>query len=244
MITKKNLVIAVLATFCLTASLFMTVGTSGTSTTPQYDPWIDINDDGTINVLDLILVANGLGGTGDPINKTALLLELQSRVETLEAQTHSSNQTLEVLINQSFGVPEFLYSNGGYFDLVKMGEQGTTGWVTAKTAIIPANTLKNGTIVVYLNWVSYYYLDSSFGCYVRILVAGVEKAYWSWAPPINNPPASYLPMDTYYEAVKLSGIDNSVDVTLNLDLKIDCLYTSNPTQAYARISNNQFMVVG
>ena len=31
-----------------------------------YDPWIDANHDGHINVLDLIKVANGLGSSGDP----------------------------------------------------------------------------------------------------------------------------------------------------------------------------------
>jgi len=53
----------------------------------EYDPWLDINDDGTINILDVANVASAYGTSGTPINKTALLLELQSRVEALEERT-------------------------------------------------------------------------------------------------------------------------------------------------------------
>jgi hypothetical protein len=75
----KNIVIAVLLTFCITAVLFTITPTRSTetanSTTPlsptasstaTYDPWMDNNHDGKINVLDLIKVATGLGSSGDP----------------------------------------------------------------------------------------------------------------------------------------------------------------------------------
>jgi len=78
---KSSMLLNIILLTTLSASFFLV---STTATTPQYDPWIDINDDESINVLDLILVANGLGGTGTPINKTALLLDLLDRVETLE----------------------------------------------------------------------------------------------------------------------------------------------------------------
>lgn len=86
MTTKRNLVIAILTTFCLTATLFMILPTES-SPGNGYDPWLDINDDGTINILDLATIAKAYGTTGEPINKTALLLELQSRVEALEERT-------------------------------------------------------------------------------------------------------------------------------------------------------------
>jgi len=51
MIDKKYLFVAVLATFCLTATLFMIVPTR--SQTGSYDPWEDVNDDGSVDMLDI-----------------------------------------------------------------------------------------------------------------------------------------------------------------------------------------------
>lgn len=71
----------VLATL-LVASLLITIVKSGTP--PPYDPWQDINDDGIIDVKDILTEALAYGAQGEPINKTALLLGLQSRVDALE----------------------------------------------------------------------------------------------------------------------------------------------------------------
>jgi hypothetical protein len=89
MVNRKNLAIAVLSVFCLTSTLFMIIPTrseSGIAAIGEYDPWIDINDDGTINFLDAILLGGAFGALGEPINKTALLLELESRIEYLETR--------------------------------------------------------------------------------------------------------------------------------------------------------------
>ena len=64
MVTKKDLVIAVLTTFCLTATLFMILPTK--SSPAEYDPWLDVNDDGTINIIDLATTAKAYGASGDP----------------------------------------------------------------------------------------------------------------------------------------------------------------------------------
>ena len=80
---KRDLIIAVLAIFCLTATLFMILPIQS-SPGNGYDPWLDNNDDGKINILDIAATAKAYGTTGTPINKTALLLDLQFRVEALE----------------------------------------------------------------------------------------------------------------------------------------------------------------
>jgi hypothetical protein len=64
MVTKKDLIIAVLATFCLTATVFMVIPIR--SSTNPYDAWIDYNDDGKISLADLSALANSYGTTGDP----------------------------------------------------------------------------------------------------------------------------------------------------------------------------------
>jgi len=57
------------------------------SSASSYDHWKDLNDDGIIDVNDLQSLASAYGTSGDPINKTELLLDLQDRVEALENQT-------------------------------------------------------------------------------------------------------------------------------------------------------------
>jgi len=57
------------------------------SSASSYDHWKDLNDDGIIDVNDLQSLASVYGTSGDPINKTELLLDLQDRVEALENQT-------------------------------------------------------------------------------------------------------------------------------------------------------------
>ncbi len=53
--------------------------------TGLYDPWLDLNDDGKIDIFDVVMVANSYGTSGKPFNKTAALLELQTQVSILDA---------------------------------------------------------------------------------------------------------------------------------------------------------------
>jgi hypothetical protein len=65
MTSKKDLIIAVLITFCLTATLFTIVPTkSGNGS--SYDPWKDLNDDGVIDSTDLGMLGTSWATTGDP----------------------------------------------------------------------------------------------------------------------------------------------------------------------------------
>jgi len=59
---RKDLVITVLVTFCLTATFFMTRASwSG----GEWDPWVDIKEDGTVDIYDAITLANAYGTSGD-----------------------------------------------------------------------------------------------------------------------------------------------------------------------------------
>jgi len=72
---RKYMIIAFLA-FCLAAALFVGVTTSGTTpsvtASAPYDPWCDINDDGVINIIDIVSLGIRFDTTGTPINKAAL----------------------------------------------------------------------------------------------------------------------------------------------------------------------------
>ena len=71
MMIRKDLVIAILATFCLTSVLFL-IPASSSGIWP-YDPWWDINDDGKIDIQDLARVSGAFGtyGTNRNTIKTA-----------------------------------------------------------------------------------------------------------------------------------------------------------------------------
>jgi len=72
-----------------------------------YDPWIDINEDGAIDGKDISILAKNFGTEGTPINKTAILLELQSKVEEL-----IQNRTEIRIVIQTNATVERLSFNG------------------------------------------------------------------------------------------------------------------------------------
>jgi hypothetical protein len=99
MVTKKDLIVAVLCTFCLTSTLFMMTRTRSSPDIGEYDPWIDLNDDGYIDVFDAVTLAAAAGTFGTPINKTALLLELLTKIEQLNATVIEQQNTINNLNN-------------------------------------------------------------------------------------------------------------------------------------------------
>ncbi|MCK4435268.1 hypothetical protein KAU87_00495 [Candidatus Bathyarchaeota archaeon] len=73
------------ALLALTFFLSMTASSADNSTYGfDYDPWCDVNDDGIINIYDVVKLTSRYGSTGTPINKTALLLNLNETVHELQ----------------------------------------------------------------------------------------------------------------------------------------------------------------
>jgi len=97
MILKKDLIVAILATFCITAILFTAIPIRSAPTPAEYDPWIDTNDDGIINYEDLFNLASRYGTFGTSINKTDLLLELQSKIDSLNDTVISLTERIDAL---------------------------------------------------------------------------------------------------------------------------------------------------
>jgi len=62
---RKDVLVAVLATFCISSALFA-VKPSGSQATLPYNPWSDINDDGKIDIFDVVSVTALYGQTGNP----------------------------------------------------------------------------------------------------------------------------------------------------------------------------------
>jgi hypothetical protein len=63
---RKDVVIAVLATFCLTATLFLILPIKSNPSAGDYDSWADIDDNGKIDLKDIGAIARMFGATGDP----------------------------------------------------------------------------------------------------------------------------------------------------------------------------------
>ena len=62
---KKSLAISIISTFCLTSIIFLIIPVH--SYTPYtYNPWLDVNDDGKINLVDTFTTDLAYGTTGDP----------------------------------------------------------------------------------------------------------------------------------------------------------------------------------
>lgn len=62
MIDRKDFVIMVLAGFILTVTLYPAI----TASVGEYDPWLDVNDDGKIRIDDILSTALAFGSDGDP----------------------------------------------------------------------------------------------------------------------------------------------------------------------------------
>jgi len=88
---KKDLIIVVLATFCLTLTLF---GVMPTRSAGTYDPWLDMNDDGRIDGREIGFVEKFFGTLGEPINKTALLYNVNDTLTALLSRIDSLNVSL------------------------------------------------------------------------------------------------------------------------------------------------------
>jgi hypothetical protein len=131
----KNFLTMLIA-FCLLATLFLALPTLSNPAAVQYDPWADINDDGVINMYDIAYSAQRFMTSGEPINKTALLLELQTKIESLNASVvdlQSRVDTLENPVLQNFTI----WSGGS-------STRGTAeGWNKYRTDIVEFNTAQD-----------------------------------------------------------------------------------------------------
>ena len=163
MIMKKNLIVAVLATFCVTFALFSVRPTR--SANDPYDPWADLNDDGVINMRDIGYECSMFGTTGIPMNKTSWQTELQSNTHAIR----------------------FYTSNETYSDKFCAQYNMTTA---AVFTWIPSNSTNNAILGIYCYTQMRGGGNSSDHlCYVRTYVDNVELG-WSVINSVNE---TYIP---------------------------------------------------
>jgi len=83
---RKDLIIVALATFCLTATLFMVVLTRSADD-PNWDPWVDIKEDGTVDIYDAITLANAYGTSGDTTKSVTIAGHANKLAYSIENHT-------------------------------------------------------------------------------------------------------------------------------------------------------------
>jgi len=106
MVTKRDLVIAVLCTFCLTSAL-LTILPSGsnykTSGSGEYDPWVDLDGDGVIDSTDSGMLGAAWGTYGDPtrnVNVTNWPLDEHGNLRIGNSQACRPTLNLTLAYNQ------------------------------------------------------------------------------------------------------------------------------------------------
>ena len=99
MINRKDFIIVVLIGFFLAVTLYPKTTTS----VIQYDPWLDYNDDGKVDMRDIGPVARAFGLSGDPtknVTVTNFPLDEEGNLKTTTVQTTE----IRLVFNESLTV--------------------------------------------------------------------------------------------------------------------------------------------
>lgn len=96
-LTRRSLAICVsLLTFCLAIALFMVAPTKSATDGLTYDPWVDIDDSGNVNIVDITKVARAFGASGDPTKP--MVMEAYNAVENLTSFVLNAAENLNITI--------------------------------------------------------------------------------------------------------------------------------------------------
>jgi len=155
-----------LITFTLSVVLiasFLLVGV----TANEYDPWLDVNDDGEIDIFDVVKVAGAYGTNGTAINKTDLLLELLDRVDSNEAKLDQVKWIRFYEPNETIIPPPS----------VEFTDAAVFVWT-------PSNSTNNAILSIRC-YFKYRSEPSSGGLRYRIVINGENTITYAWLHTVN-----------------------------------------------------------
>ena len=197
MITRRHLLLAILTT-CLVTMFVITTVPIFSQSAGQYDPWLDLNEDGKINIIDISMLAKAFGTSGTPINYTAMLLTLQAEIDSLNstlATQQSEINNLGAQLATKLGAPDY-----------------DSGWVgiAQGQSIVLNHNLGTTNVLVYMmgNSVG----GGPTGTYLNQL--GIGGVYWSntystgygaywWDLTPTYMWVTRLPQDDNYAAIRV-----------------------------------------
>jgi len=129
---KIRILSGLLVCLILASLLMVGIGSPSTGCPPgEYCTWCDFDDDGDIDIFDIVDIAGRYGTTGTPINTTALLLELQARIDELEVVVASHNECIVVT-----GI--IPYDGNGAYDPVNGLSQDVSSLIPTEFTLIAA----------------------------------------------------------------------------------------------------------
>ncbi len=131
--TTSSALLNVFLVVVLVSSIFL-VGI--TSSIGEYDPWMDTNDDGRIDMRDIGNLARMYGAEGTPINKTEMLLELQERLDALNATVLTLEEQI-ALLGGACAVEVGEFDGEVNSDIVEKEAVTTINFETSFTSIDP-----------------------------------------------------------------------------------------------------------
>ncbi len=147
--------VSIFVNVMLLGSLFL-VGTT-LSADVQWNPWLDSNCDGVIDITDIAVIISYYGTSGTPLNTTKLLLEVQAHVD--ELQTKVGNLEVRLPQRGKMSIPAAAFVPDGDPQLV--GDWVNEGYYIANnddvyTAIFSAPVqLPDGVTIIRVT--SYWY---------------------------------------------------------------------------------------
>jgi hypothetical protein len=138
----------------LLALIVLTVAStpwSGQQSSNSYDPWLDYNDDGVIDVTELHRIAEAYGSSGEPARNVTVSSHASWYVRFGGASNISipalSNWLSEVILIDGYSKVTILIHtspevSGIYLDLYACDNNGHTWLVDKPAALIPGNWAK------------------------------------------------------------------------------------------------------
>jgi hypothetical protein len=116
MIIRKLLIVA-LATFCLTATLFMIKPTKSDLGPGEYNPWADVNNDGTVDIYDAIGLSNSFGLTDTGVNsRNVTVTNWPSSQDVNVTNLPQQYRSAVYLTDRTLEFPGGPYAWGWYFE--------------------------------------------------------------------------------------------------------------------------------
>jgi hypothetical protein len=203
---RRDVLIAVLVTFCLTLAL-LAVKPIGSQIQRQYDPWMDINDDGIIDYMDIVSTCRLFGTTGDPtknVNVTNWPIDEQGNLKTVISPKILKGAERIVLLENFLGKIRF----------------DVNEWPEAYFAFIPKGELINIT-GVYCNII---YSSTAYWSSAKFVYIGINNG-WSRRP--------FLPISTSNEnqmtKYNITDISSQINIGINRAYICHDVYRSEAT---------------
>lgn len=150
---KKNTFLIVAAAFCLTVAMFAVI--PSWSSSGGYDPWLDLNDDGRIDMKDVAAIAHAFGATGTPVNKTVLLINVNDTYTQLMNELANMRSLMDQLnVTSLLNRLDNLQNQVDAMNFTKMSRlpDRDSGWLyfPQNSSIIYEHDLSTTNVLVYM----------------------------------------------------------------------------------------------